>query len=193
MFDMGPYYLTALVQLLGPIRAVAGITGTALQERTITSEKKAGQKIPVDVPTHVAGTLQFQSGVIATMITSFDIFGGSDLPQIEIYGTEGTVQVPNPNTFGGPVRYRRIGEAEWTEQQLLPGYAENTRGIGPADMASAIRSGRSHRANGEMAYHVLEAMWAFHDSSDAQHFYEMQSTCTPPEPMAQGLASYVLD
>ncbi|ASA21353.1 Gfo/Idh/MocA family protein [Paenibacillus donghaensis] len=193
MFDMGPYYLTALVQLLGPIRTVTGMTGTALQERTITSEKKAGQKIPVSIPTHVAGTLQFQSGVIATMITSFDIFGGSDLPPIEIYGTEGTVQVPDPNTFGGTVRYRLTGEQEWTEQPLLPGYEENTRGIGPADMASAIRSGRAHRASGDMAYHVLEAMWAFHDSSDAKHFYEMKSTCTPPAPLPQGLAPYVLD
>ncbi|ULO05082.1 Gfo/Idh/MocA family oxidoreductase [Paenibacillus sp. 19GGS1-52] len=193
MFDMGPYYLTALVQLLGPIHTVAGMTGKALQERTITSEKKSGQKIPVDIPTHVAGTLQFHSGAIATLITSFDIFGGSDLPPIEIYGTEGTIQVPDPNTFGGPVKYRRVGEQDWTEQPLVPGYDQNTRGIGPADMAYAIRTGRKHRASGELAYHVLEAMWAFHDSSDSRSFYEMESTCERPAALPLGLQPYTLD
>lgn len=193
LFDMGPYYLTALVQLLGPIRTVAGMTGKALDERTITSEKKAGQKIPVDIPTHVAGTLQFADGAIATLITSFDIFGGSDLPPIEIYGTEGTIRVPDPNTFGGPVKYRRTGEAEWTDQPLLPGYDQNTRGIGPADMAYAIRTGRRHRANAELAFHVLEAMWAFHDSSDSRNFYEMESTCERPAPLPLNLAPYTLD
>ncbi|GGF68587.1 oxidoreductase [Paenibacillus albidus] len=193
LFDMGPYYLTALVQLLGPIRTVAGMTSKALEERTITSEKKAGHKIPVDIPTHVAGTLRFQDGAVATLITSFDIFGGSSLPPIEIYGTEGTLQVPDPNTFGGPVRYRKLGENEWTEQPLLPGYDQNTRGIGPADMAYAIRSGREHRASGELAYHVLEAMWAFHDSSDSRQFYDMQSSCSRPSALPSGLAPYTLD
>lgn len=193
MFDMGPYYLTALVQLLGPIRTISGMTSKAFEERTITSEKKSGQKIQVDIPTHVAGTLQFQDGAIATLITSFDIFGGSDLPPIEIYGTEGTIQVPDPNSFGGPVRIRRIGESEWTEQPLLPGYDQNTRGIGPADMAYAIVTGRQHRASGQLAYHVLEAMWAFHDSSDSRSYYEMESTCSRPPALPLGLAPYTLD
>jgi len=193
MFDMGPYYLTALVQLLGPVKTIAGMTGMALAERTITSEKKAGQTIPVEIPTHVAGTLQFAEGAICTMITSFDIFGGSSLPFIEIYGTEGTVKVPDPNTFGGPVLYRRTGETEWTEQPLLPGYDQNTRGIGPADMAHALLTGRPHRASVELAYHVLEAMWAFHDSSDNRSYYEMQSTCSRPAALPEGLAPYTLD
>ncbi|MEK3734750.1 MULTISPECIES: Gfo/Idh/MocA family protein [Paenibacillus] len=193
MFDMGPYYLTALVQLLGPIRSVAGMTGAALAERTITSEKKYGQKVPVDIPTHVAGLLQFQEGAIGTIITSFDIFGDSDLPRIEIYGTQGILSVPDPNTFGGPVLYRLTGESEWTEEPLLPGYSENTRGIGPADMAYAIRSGRAHRASGELAYHVLEAMWAFHDSSDEGKFYQMRSTSDAPRPLPLDLPAYTLD
>ncbi|MCL6604796.1 MAG: Gfo/Idh/MocA family oxidoreductase [Paenibacillus sp.] len=193
MFDMGPYYLTALVQLLGPIRSIAGITGKALTERTITSDKKFGKKVPVDIPTHVAGTLLFENGAIGTLITSFDIFGGSELPFIEIYGTEGTIQVPDPNTFGGPVRIRRMGESEWNEQPLLPGYDQNTRGIGPADMAYAIQTGRPHRASGELAYHVLEAMWAFHESSDSHTYYEMKSTCTRPAALPVELAPYTLD
>lgn len=193
MFDMGPYYLTALVQLLGPIRRISGMTGTALTERTITSEKKHGQKIQVDIPTHVAGLMEFHNGAIGTLITSFDVFGGSTLPNIEIYGTKGSMLVPDPNGFGGSVQYRLTGETEWTEEPLLPGYNENTRGIGPADMAYAIRSGRAHRASGELAYHVLEAMWGFHNASDEGKRYEMVSTCDIPAPLPLDLQKYTLD
>ncbi|WP_055107155.1 Gfo/Idh/MocA family protein [Paenibacillus ihumii] len=193
MFDMGPYYLTALVQLLGPIHSIAGMTGKAKEERIITSEKKYGKAITVDIPTHVAGTLRFENGAIATLITSFDIFGGSSLPPIEIHGTEGSILVPDPNTFGGPVKYRKIGEAEWTEQPLLPGYTENSRGIGPADMAYSLIHGRPHRASGELAFHVLEAMWAFHESSDSGRYYEMTSRCERPAPLPDNLAPYTLD
>ncbi|MCV9951643.1 Gfo/Idh/MocA family protein [Paenibacillus sp. BT-177] len=193
MFDMGPYYLTALVQLLGPIATISGMTSKAIDQRTITSEKKRGQTIPVDIPTHVAGLLRFKQGAVGTLITSFDIFGGSTLPPIEVYGTHGTLQVPDPNTFGGPVRFRLLGEHNWTEVPLLPGYQENTRGIGVADMAYAIRNGRPHRASGELAYHVLEAMWAFHESSDQQTFYTMQSTCQRPAALPENLPLYTLD
>lgn len=127
MFDMGPYYLTALVQLLGPIATISGMTSKAKDQRTITSEKKRGQTILVDIPTHVAGLLRFEQGAVGTLITSFDIFGGSTLPPIEVYGTHGTLQVPDPNTFGGPVRYRLLGEQKWTEVPLLPGYQEKDR------------------------------------------------------------------
>ncbi|WP_422659669.1 Gfo/Idh/MocA family protein [Paenibacillus sp. EC2-1] len=183
MFDMGPYYLTALVQLLGPIRRVAGITSKALPERIITSEKKYGQPIPVTVPTHVAGTMEFHNGAVATMITSFDIFGGSSLPHIEIHGTEGSLLVPDPNGFGGTVMYRKSGESDWTKQPLIHGYDGNNRGIGPADMAEALLLQRKHRASGHVAYHVLEAMWAFHLSSDSGSYYDMKSKCEPAEPL----------
>ncbi|MNS67147.1 putative oxidoreductase YcjS [compost metagenome] len=187
MFDMGPYYLTALVQLLGPIKRVAGITGKALTERTITSSKKYGQTIPVGIPTHIAGTLEFEQGAIVTMITSFDIFGESTLPPIEIHGTGGSILVPDPNTFGGTVKYRKAGDSEWISQPLVEGYSSDSRGIGTADMADALLHNRQHRANGELAYHVLEAMWAFHDSSDSGSYYEMHSTCRSPEPLPEGI------
>ncbi|KKO54588.1 Gfo/Idh/MocA family protein [Paenibacillus sp. DMB20] len=177
MFDMGPYYLTALVQLLGPIRSVAGMTSKALRERTVTSDKKYGSRIPVAIPTHVVGTLAFESGAVAAMVTSFDIFGGSTLPHIEIHGTEGSMLVPDPNTFGGPVKYRRTGDLEWSEAPLMEGYAANSRGLGPVDMADALLNHGKHKANGELAYHVLEAMWAFQLSSDSGCYYEMKSTC----------------
>lgn len=193
MFDMGPYYLTALIQLLGPIESVTGMTSTALEERVITSEKKRGQTVKVEIPTHVTGLMRFRDGAVASIITSFDIFGGSTLPNIEIHGTKGTLLVPDPNTFGGPVKLRQMGETEWTEIPLIPGYDHNTRGIGPADMAYAIRSGRKHRASGELAYHVLEAMWAFHDASSSGEYYTMQSTCESPKPLPADLPLYTLD
>lgn len=193
MFDMGPYYLTALVAMLGPIRRIAGATKVSYPERTITSEKKFGKVIPVETPTHVAGVMDFHSGVIGTMITSFDVFGGHQLPRIEVYGSLGTLSVPDPNTFGGPVLLKRHDAQEWKEIPLSHGYAENGRGLGVLDMAYAIRNGRPHRASGELAYHVLEAMHGFHDSSDEGRHYIMQSSCERPAPMPQQLVRGVLD
>jgi predicted dehydrogenase len=183
MFDMGPYYLTALVSLLGPIREIAGMTRITHPERTITSEPKKGQKIQVEVPTHIAGTLRFESGAIGTMIMSFDVPGGHHLPRIEIYGTKGTLSVPDPNTFGGPVLLKKVGEKEWTDIEVTLPYGSNSRGVGVVDMANAIRSGEEHRANGALAYHVLEAMHGFHDSSDQGVVYRMKSDCAAPAPL----------
>lgn len=183
MFDMGPYYLTALVTLLGPIKSIAGMSKSAFAERTIMSEPKKGQKIPVNTPTHVTGMAQFAQGTIATLIMSFDIFGGSDLHNIEVHGSEGTLRVPDPNGFGGKVTYRRIGEQDWQEVDVGHQYADNNRGIGVSDMAYAIRNNRPHRANGEMAYHVLEAMHGFLDASKSGKVYTMQSSCERPEPV----------
>jgi len=193
MFDMGPYYLTALVAMLGPIRRIAGATKVSYPVRTITSEKKFGKVIPVETPTHVAGVMDFHSGVIGTMITSFDVFGGHQLPRIEVYGSLGTLSVPDPNTFGGPVLLKRHDAQEWKEIPLSHGYAENGRGLGVLDMAYAIRNNRPHRASGELAYHVLEAMHGFHDSSDEGRHYIMQSSCERPAPMPQQLVRGVLD
>jgi predicted dehydrogenase len=186
MFDMGPYYLTALVSLLGPIRRISGSATISYPERIISSEPKKGTKIEVKTPTHVTGILEFTEGVVGTMIMSFDIMGGASLPPIELYGSEGTLKVPDPNTFGGPVMLRKKGETEWTEIPLTHEHVENSRGIGVADMAYALRNGREHRANGELAYHVLEAMHGFHDASREGKYYDMKSSCSRPTPLATG-------
>ncbi len=183
MFDMGPYYLTALIALLGPIKLLSGLARISYPERTVLSMPKAGEKIKVATPTHISGTLEFTSGVIGTLTTSFDAFGGTSLPSIEIYGSEGTIIVPDPNTFGGPVRLRKRDEKEFIDIDLTHDHDENSRGIGVADMAKAILSGNSYRASGELAYHVLEAIHGFHDSSENGSFYHMQSTCIKPEPL----------
>jgi len=192
MFDMGPYYLTALVAMLGPIRRVTGSARITFPERVITSQPKYGTKIKVNTPTHIAGIMDFVSGAVGTIVTSFDVWSHK-LPRIEIYGTEGSLSVPDPNTFGGPVYIRRAQDQEWQEIPLTHGYTKNTRGIGLADMAHAMRSGRPHRASGELAYHVLDTMQAFIDSSRENRHIELTSTCNRPTPLDSGLHDWSKD
>ena len=163
MFDMGPYYITDLVNLLGPVERVAGMTARSRDQREITSQPLAGQTIQVEVATHVAGTLRFVSGAVATIAMSFDVPQHRHAP-IELYGTEATLLVPDPNRFGGAIEIGRNNA--WSERSVEHIYADgNYRIIGVADLAHAIRSGRPHRASGELAYHVLEVMEAFQTSS----------------------------
>lgn len=192
MFDMGPYYLTALITLLGPIQRICGSARISLAERVITAGSRAGQKILVEIPTHIAGVLDFISGAIVTLTTSFDVWA-SEVPKIEIYGTEGTLSLPDPNTFGGPVRVRRAGESSWQDIPITRNYTRNSRGLGVADMAYALRSGRPARANGALAYHVLDAMHAFHDASDSGQYVSLTSTCERPDILPENLPVGVLD
>ena len=186
MFDMGPYYLTALVSLLGPAKTVSGVAKITFPQRTITSEKKFGKAIKVEVPTHVAGNIEFKNGAVATVITSFDIWS-STLPRIEIYGSLGTLIVPDPNTFDGPVLLRTAQGSEFKEIPLTHTYSDNSRGIGLANMAKCIETGENNIASGELANHVLEIMHGFHISSDTKKYYELTSTCRQPEALPMGL------
>ncbi|WP_027092806.1 Gfo/Idh/MocA family protein [Cohnella thermotolerans] len=182
LFDMGPYYLTALINLIGPIRRVTGSARITFPERTVTNPSNYGRKFPVETPTHIAGVLDFANGAVATLITSFDVWG-TKTPYMEVHGTEGTLLVPDPNTFGGPVYVKRQGHSDFAEVPLTHGYTENSRGLGLADMACAIRSGAPHRASGELAYHVLEAMHGILKASEEGRHYELSSTCGKPEPL----------
>jgi predicted dehydrogenase len=186
MFDMGPYYITALVNLIGAVDTVCGMTNITFPQRTITSQPKFGTIIDVEVPTHVAGTLRFKSGAIGTIITSFDVWG-STLPRIEIYGTRGTLIVPDPNTFGGPVLLSTLDGSGFKEIPLTHIYAENSRGIGLSDMAQCIIDGGINRANGELLNHVLEVMCAFHISNDTGRYYKMISKFSKPDALPLGL------
>ncbi|MCC3375311.1 Gfo/Idh/MocA family protein [Cohnella sp. REN36] len=192
MFDMGPYYLTALINLIGPVRRVAGSAQMTYPERTITNDIDYGKKIPVEVPTHIAGTLDFANGAVGTLITSVDI-QGTQLPHMEIYGSTGTLVVPDPNTFGGPVLVKRHDQSAFAEIPLTHGFADNSRGLGIVDMAYAIVNGRPHRANGEMAYHALELMHGFHLSSEQGVYYEPKSTCERPAALPSDLPRNGLD
>ncbi len=185
MFDMGPYYLTALTTLLGPVRRVSGSARATFPEREITSQPLAGTMITVNTPTHVAGVMDFEGGAVGTLVTSFDVWS-EEHSRIDIYGTEGTLSVPDPNTFGGPVRVWRSGDDSWTDVPLTHPYTENSRGLGLADMAQALRSGRKHRASGELGGHVLDVIHAFLDSSAGGRHVEVESTFDRPEPLTAG-------
>jgi predicted dehydrogenase len=174
MFDMGPYYITALVNLLGPVARVSGCAKITSPSRTITSKEKYGNVINVEVPTHVAGVLEFAGGAVGTIVTSFDVYSHT-LPCIEIYGTEGTLKVPDPNTFGGPVVVRRFDDDEWRTLPLLKNYSENSRGLGITEMAEAIDENRPHRASGELAYHVLDIMHSIHDACETGRYVKLKS------------------
>jgi predicted dehydrogenase len=188
MFDMGPYYLTALISLMGPVRRVTGSTKITFPERIITSQPNYGRVIKVNTPTHITGIMDFANGAIGTITTSFDVWGAR-LPNIEIYGSAGTLSTPDPNTFGGPIRLLRAKEKEWIDVPLIDRYADNSRGIGVADMAKAIVSGGKYRANGKMAHHVLDIMQSFHDASKSGKHIELTSSCEQPEALPANVFS----
>lgn len=181
MLDMGPYYLTALVNLMGPMKRVSGSVGRAFDERTAQHEDVRGQKIPVKVDTHIAGTIDFANGAIATVAHSFDVWQ-HNLSRIEIHGTEGSLVVPDPNRFDGEVMVWQSSSPAW-ENIPLRFRSDIERGAGVADMARCIQSDVPHRATGEMAYHVLDAMLSFVESSDEGKHVILESTTQQPAPV----------
>lgn len=164
MMDMGPYYLTALVNLLGPVESLTGMSTKSFETRTITSEPLYGQTVQVEVPTHVNGILRFASGAVGTITTTFDVHYDQQA-SLEIYGTQGTLRVPDPNCFGGPIYLLRPEDGIFREFPLTFSYSENSRGLGLADMAKALQDGRRARADSTQTLHVLEIMTALEQSS----------------------------
>lgn len=191
MMDMGPYYITALINLLGPVKSVCAMSKITFPQRTITSEPKNGQIIDVDVNTHTAGIMRFENGAIGTILTTFDVYP-PEYDCIQIFGSEGTMIVPDPNGFGGPVKVKR-GTGEFAEEKILFEYTDNSRALGLADMAKAIMTGRRHRANSDQTYHVLEVMTSFDKSSKEKREIEIESTFTKAEPMNADCEFGVLD
>ena len=192
LFDMGPYYLTALVHLLGPVGRVSASAATSYPTRTVTSEARRGEVLPVEVPTHVAGVLEFASGAVVTLVMSFDVHHHTNHP-IELHGERGSLQAPDPNTFGGPVRLREAGAEGWREQPLVNGYTDNMRGVGLADLALALRENRPHRCHSELAFHVLDVMQALHESSERGRHVTIESRCERPAPLPLGVAGGPLE
>jgi predicted dehydrogenase len=191
MLDMGPYYLTALVNLMGPIKRVTGSARVTFPDRTITSQPKYGKVVKVETPTHIAGVMDFANAAIGTIIQSFDVWS-HNLPRIEVYGTEGSLVVPDPNGFTGPVMVRRAGAKEWSSVPLTHSDTIG-RGIGVADMAYAIRSGRKHRVSGDLAYHVLDVMCSFEEASKTCKHVDIKSTVAKPAALPVGLMAGELD
>lgn len=194
MMDMGPYYLTALRSLLGGFRRVSGSSAIAIPQRVIGSEPKRGQTISVETPDHVAGTIDFASGVVGTIITSFAVMH-AQYPPIQIFGSEGTLSVPDPNSLGGPVKIRASTDQDWRDVPLMFGHADGRMkwGIGVAEMAHAIRAERPHRATGEGALEVLETMHGFLDSAHDGQARNINGSPDRPLPLPPDLPEDALD
>ncbi|TDO54311.1 putative dehydrogenase [Kribbella sp. VKM Ac-2527] len=177
LFDIGPYYLTTLVQTFGPVAAVAGIGSKSREKRTIGSGPLAGTDFDVTVPTHVSAIMKFESGQSSQSIFSFD----SPLPRagfVEITGADATLALPDPNGFDGEIKIRRRGADDWETVAETKAIAE--RGTGVLDMARAIRADQPHRATGALAFHVVDVMASITDSIDSGAFVEVTSTVEVP-------------
>jgi predicted dehydrogenase len=195
--DIGPYYLTQLVNLLGPVVRVTAQVSMASPSRTVTSEPLSGQVIEVEVPTTVNGVLAFAGGANVALTTSWDVWKHKRLP-FEVYGDEGSLLVPDPNFFGGePMLTARDGEWQplpiaahpfGLPNRTLRSGAEvaDYRIIGLLDMAAAVRQGRPHRANGDLALHVLEVMDAFERASIEGRHIMIETPAERPAPLPTG-------
>ena len=181
MLDVGPYYVAALVALLGPIVEVSAVARGVGDERRITSGPRAGETFPSAVSTSVVASFAFEAGAVGGLSASFDVVA-SDVPHIEIHGTDGSLGLGDPNTFDGHVRSHRMGATGWEEVPLA---FDGTvgRGVGLADMIEAIRDGRPHRASGAFAYHVLEVLLATETAAAEHRTVIVESRAPRPEPL----------
>lgn len=192
MLDMGPYYITALVSLLGPVSRLVSASKRSFDSRLITSQPHAGTDIQVNTDTYIAGTMQFQSGVIGTIFTTFDVYYPRQ-DRLEIYGSEGTLILPDPNYFGGPIQVFRPESGKVEELPLLFDYQDNSRGLGLADMAAALNTGRTIRAGMEQVHHVLEILTGFEESARTGAWLDLATSCARPEPMKKAALRGQLD
>ncbi|MCY1231303.1 hypothetical protein D9M72_437450 [compost metagenome] len=182
LLDMGPYYVSALVTLLGPVVSVMGAASHTRTERTIGSGERAGQVIPVNIDTHVTGVLVHASGALSTLVMSFDAVQ-SKSPNIEIHGEKGSLSVPDPNHFDGDVQIFRLGGESWETLPVSAGYIDSGRGYGIADIA-ATPAGAEPRAGGALAFHVLEVMESVLASAHTGAPMRISSTAERPSAVA---------
>ena len=192
MMDMGPYYVTALINLLGGVRTVSGVTRINFPQRVATCKEHYGEVIDVEEDTFVTGILGFDSGAVATLLTTFDAYA-PEQARFEVYGERGTLFVPDPNCFGGPVRILLPEDGQVREVPLMYDYRENSRGLGLADFCRSLETGRSARADYHQTLHVLEIMDAFKRSSDAHAEVTLESRFTRRPPMQHTPLHGVLD
>jgi predicted dehydrogenase len=190
MLDMGPYYITQLVNLLGPVAEVAGFASRLRATRPILSDPLRRTSMPVAVDTHVMGLLAFESGAIVQIGMSFDVEDHRHAP-LEVYGTDGVLLNPDPNLFGGRVELRTAG-GDWTDVSVTRPWADgNFRSLGAADLARAIAVGEPHRAGGALALHVLEVMLAIHRASDERRVLRLSTSTERPAPLPASCPSSV--
>ncbi|KRE55802.1 oxidoreductase [Arthrobacter sp. Soil736] len=178
LLDMGPYYVTALVTLLGPVVSVMGAASHTRNERTIGSGPRQGERVPVDIDSHVTGVLVHASGALSTLFMSFDAVK-SKSSNIEIHGELGSLAVPDPNHFDGDVQLFPLGADAWETLPVSAGYVDSGRGFGIADLASTP-PGAEPRAGGTLAYHVLDIMESVLESARSGAAVSIQSTAERP-------------
>jgi len=198
VLDIGPYYITNLVQLIGPVRAVSAMASASFPTRTIGSGPRAGETVPVETPTNIHALLEFESGAIVTLGASWDV-RASTHPSMELYGSEGSIGVPDPNFFGGTVTLSAAeDEAAPTEGDRHPfgvvndGGRANYRGAGLADAARAIAEGRAARCSGALALHVVYVMTGILASAERRAWVEMTTTAARPQPLDANAANLLL-
>lgn len=181
LLDVGPYYITALVNLLGPVAAVMAMGRGLGTERAIAAGPRAGTTLTSEVPTTVIGALTFESGVVGGLFASFDS-AGSRAPHIEVHGTEGSLSLGDANLFAGEVLHRRFESETWED---VPHRFDATmgRGVGLADMVDAIRADRPHRATGELAYHVLDVLLTLQEATTSGRTELVSSRTNRPAPL----------
>ena len=197
MLDIGPYYLTALVNLLGPVARVTGSARVSFPEREITSGEKYGTRFKVETPTFIASVLEFETGIIGNLLATFDVWA-TRLPFIEIYGTHGSLSTPDPDSWTGVPEIRRFGELEMAMLDLernAPWTAfasshptDGARGVGVEDLARAIIDDRPHRASAEMAYHVLDVALSIAEAAESGVHVKVASTCSRPDPLPSAVS-----
>ncbi|MFP3464264.1 Gfo/Idh/MocA family protein [Leifsonia sp. SIMBA_070] len=185
LFDMGPYYLTSLVTFFGPVVRVSGAAVRSTRERRIGTGPNEGTVIPVDVDTHVTAILEHASGVVSTVTVSFEVWA-TRTPKFEVYGTAGTIAVPDPNMFSDTVELATADDREFHPVPVAAGYADAGRGYGLADLARAIETDRPDRASGELAFHVLEIMEAVLRAGSTHTVVELASTVERPAAVPLG-------
>lgn len=183
LYDMGPYYLTSLVHLLGPIARVSGVARRSARERLIATGPDAGTVLPVDVDTHITALLEHESGVSSTVTLSFEVWA-TRAPKFEVYGSQGTLAVPDPNRFSDPVDVLTAASGEWAQVPESAGCRNAGRGYGLADMAAAIAADRPHRASAELAFHVLDIMESILTASASGQVIQLSTTVERPNAMA---------
>jgi predicted dehydrogenase len=185
--DVGVYYVTAILSILGPVKQVAGFVTTRNEDRThyFPNKDDFGEKFKLQAENLVSGSFQFESGAFGSiMFNSCSI--GNEKPQIIMYGTEGILHMPDPNHFGGEVKVILKGQTEPVALPPTHAFAENHRGIGPAELAWSLRKGRRPRTSKEMAFHGLELLLGLYQSCDTKKFHEMSSTFQRPAPIPRG-------
>src|SRR5690606_9116604 len=184
LLDMGPYYLTSLVTMLGPVETVTAMSARPRPVRVAPpGSPRAGEEFPVEVETTVSAVLRHAGGAVSTLVVSFDVVA-STLPRIEVYGTEGSVSVPDPNTFGGEVSLGRQRTFEPVEP--LAGYRDSARGYGLSDLARASSAGEPHRQSLELGYHVYEVLERVLESAATGAVVPVRSRCERPAPVVLG-------